>query len=71
MSDVRIEIPGDMLVSDSEFCATVLGGVHRRTAKRLELEGLPFIMVGGRKYRPLRQGRAWLAARITARKPRR
>ena len=71
MSDVRIEIPDDMLISDKEFCATVLGGVNRRTAKRYELEGLPHVMVGGRKFRPLNAGRAWLASRITARKPRR
>ena len=70
MSDVRIEIPDDMLISDKEFCATVLGGVNRRTAKRYELEGLPHVMVGGRKFRPLNAGRAWLASRITARKRR-
>jgi hypothetical protein len=71
VSDVRIEIPGDVLVSDDEFCATVLAGANRRTAKRYESDGLPFVMVAGRKYRPLAQGRAWLASRITARKPRR
>ena len=71
MSDVRIEIPDDMLISDKEFCATVLAGVNRRTAKRYERDGLPYVMVGGRKYRPLAQGRVWLASRITARKPRR
>jgi len=70
VSDVRIEIPDDMLISDKEFCATVLGGVNRRTAKRYELEGLPHVMVGGRKFRPLNAGRAWLASRITARKRR-
>jgi hypothetical protein len=36
----------------------------RRTARRLEAEGLPFAMVAGRKYRPLNQGRRRLAARI-------
>jgi hypothetical protein len=63
----RIEIPGDVLVTDSEFCALVLGGATRRTASRLEAEGLPFAMVAGRKYRPLNEGRAWLAARIQRR----
>jgi hypothetical protein len=49
----------------------VLAGANRRTAKRYEREGLPFVMVAGKKYRPLGQGRAWLASRITVRKRRR
>jgi len=65
---VRIEIDGDVLVSDEEFCALVLAGIHRRTARRYEREGLPFVMVGGKKFRPLGQGRAWLAGRIQSRK---
>jgi hypothetical protein len=64
---VRIDVDSDILVTDAEFCRTVLGGVHRRTAKRLEHEGLPYILLGGRKYRPLAQGRAWLASRIKVR----
>jgi len=67
VSDVRIEIPGDVLVTDAEFCAAVLGGVNRRTAKRYEREGLPHVIVGGRKFRPLNAGRAWLALRIKVR----
>ena len=49
----------------------MLAGANRRTAKRYEREGLPFVMVAGKKYRPLGQGRAWLASRITVRKRRR
>ena len=45
----RIEIPGDVLIPDAEFCRVVLAGATRRTASRLEAEGLPFAMVGGRK----------------------
>jgi hypothetical protein len=67
----RIDIPGDVLVPDAEFCALVLGGATRRTASRLEAEGLPYVMVRGRKYRPLNEGRAWLAARIQRRNQRR
>jgi hypothetical protein len=63
----RIEIPDDILVPDAEFCALVLGGATRRTGSRLEAEGLPYVMVRGRKYRPLNEGRAWLAARIQRR----
>ena len=60
----RVEIPGDTLLIDEDFCREVLGGCTRRTAKRLEAEGLPFIKLRGRTYRPLNAGRAWLAAQI-------
>jgi len=60
----RIKIPGDTLIPDAAFCTEVLGGVTRRTAHRLETEGLPFVLIGGRKYRPVAEGRAWLATRI-------
>ena len=63
----RIEIPDDTLIPDGDFCREVLGGVTRRTAFRFEREGLPFVMVGGRKYRPLNEGHAWLATRIQRR----
>jgi len=63
----HIEIPGDVLIPDADFCRDVLNDCARRTAKRYEAEGLPFVMVAGRKFRPLNAGREWLAARITAR----
>ena len=63
----HITIPGDVLVPDPEFCAEVLDGATCRTARRLEAQGLPFVMVRGRKYRPLNEGRAWLAGRIQRR----
>jgi hypothetical protein len=70
MSDLSvptsIEIPGDVLIPDADFCRDVLGGTHRRTAKRYEMEGLPFVMISNRKFRPLNAGREWLAARIQA-----
>jgi hypothetical protein len=64
----RIEIPGDVLIPDADFCREVLGGVTPRTARRHEAEGLPFVMIGGKKYRPVNEGRTWLALRIK-RKP--
>jgi hypothetical protein len=71
----RIEIPGDILILDADFCEQVLAGGSKRTALRLEAEGLPFIMIGGCKYRPLNAGLTWLAGRIRRRnqpqKPRR
>ena len=60
----HIEIPGDTLVPDPEFCDEVLNGATRRTAQRLDAKGLPYVMVAGKKLRPLNEGRAWLAARI-------
>jgi hypothetical protein len=62
----HIEIPGDVLIPDEEFCRDVLNDCARRTAKRYEAEGLPFVMVAGWKFRPLNAGREWLAARIKA-----
>ena len=67
----RIELPDDTLVLDRDFCREVLGGVTRRTAFRFETDGLPFVMIGGRKYRPLNEGRAWLAKRIVRKQQRR
>jgi hypothetical protein len=61
----RIELGDDVLVIDEDFHQEVLAGASRRTGKRLEADGLPFVMVAGCKYRPLNAGRAWLADRIT------
>jgi hypothetical protein len=62
----HIEIPGDILIPDEEFCLVVLAGACRRTATRYDAEGLPFVMVRGQKFRPLNAGRAWVAGRIQA-----
>jgi hypothetical protein len=69
----RITIPGDVLIPDDEFCREVLDNATRRTARRYERDGLPFVMIRGRKFRPLNAGREWLAARIqsVAYRPRR
>jgi hypothetical protein len=66
----RIELGDDTLILDEDFCHEVLGGATRRTSGRLDAEGLPFVMVAGRKYRPLRRGRAWLSDRIISKQPR-
>jgi hypothetical protein len=63
-TQARIEIPGDVLLLDEDFCSLVLDGATTRTARRLDAEGLPYVKVRGRKYRPLREGQAWLAAQI-------
>ena len=60
----RIDLGDDVLVRDDVFHAEVLAGANRRTGKRYEREGLPFILIRGMKYRPLREGRKWVADRI-------
>jgi hypothetical protein len=60
----RIEIDGDVLITDEEFCDVVLAGSTRRTSQRYDRLGLPFIYISGTKFRPLNAGRAWLADRI-------
>jgi hypothetical protein len=60
----RIEIDGETLITDQEFCHVGLDDATRRTAGRLDHEGLPFVMIAGRKFRPLRRCLAWLANRI-------
>ena len=60
----HIEIPNDTLIPDEEFCDEVLAGATRRTGGRLDAEGLPYVIIAGRKYRPLKEGREWLANRI-------
>jgi hypothetical protein len=65
----RIELSDDVLIIDEDFHKEVLAGASRRTGKRLEAEGLPFLMVTGVKYRPLNAGRAWLSNRITHKNP--
>jgi hypothetical protein len=61
---ITIPLPDDVAVTDEEFCTHVLNGATRRTASRYEREGLPVLMLRGRKFRPLNAGRAWLASRI-------
>lgn len=58
-----------MLIIDEDFHKEVLAGASRRTGKRLEAEGLPFLMLTGVKYRPLNAGRAWLSNRIKHKNP--
>jgi hypothetical protein len=62
----HIDIPGDVLVTDEEFCQEVLDRATRRTSRRYDREGLPYVMIRGRKFRPLNAGRAWIAGRIKA-----
>jgi len=60
----RITLGDDELVRDDVFHVEVLAGANRRTGRRYEADGLPFIFIRGMKYRPLREGREWLANQI-------
>ncbi len=68
---MTIQIAGDELVLDEQLAAE--WNTTRRTLGRYDRlpDGLPFVMVGGRKYRPLNASRNWLAHRIRCPNPRR
>jgi hypothetical protein len=63
----RIEIDGDTLLIDPLWCEVVLGGASRKTGSRLDAEGAPYVFIRGYKYRPLKEGRAFVASRIQRR----
>lgn len=65
----RIQIPGDELVTNDELAAE--WDCTTRTVNRYDEQGLPYVMVAGRKYRPLRLSREWLARRIREPNPKR
>jgi hypothetical protein len=64
----RIEINEDFLIPDGDFCQESLGGATRRTSQRLDKQGLPYVMIAGRKWRPVKACRAWLANRIVVKR---
>jgi hypothetical protein len=67
---MNIPLPdGDVLIPDAEFAEKI--GATRRTLANHDHEGCPFIMVAGRKYRPLNEALNWIASRIQRRNPRR
>jgi len=60
---VHIDLPnGDKLVPNAEFADKL--GVVVRTLNNYDRKGLPFIKIGGLKYRPLKEGLEWVASRI-------
>jgi hypothetical protein len=61
---MTIKLPNDELIPDDELAAQ--WHCTTRTLRRYEHEpnGLPYVIVGGRKYRPKTACSAWLAARI-------
>ena len=68
---MKIQIPNDELILDDEqarqwSCTT-------RTLRRYEHEpdGLPYVIVGGSKYRPVKGCAEWLARRVRQPNPRR
>jgi hypothetical protein len=67
---MNIPLPsGDELIPDREFASLL--SVTTRTLANYDSEGCPFAMVGGRKYRPKREGLTWVASRIRRRNQRR
>jgi hypothetical protein len=61
---------GDALIPDAVFLG-IAGGVTARTGNTWDKQGCPFVMIGGRKWRPKKEGLNWIAARIRRRNLRR
>jgi len=61
---------GDELILDANFLE-IAGGVTSRTGNTWDKQGCPYTMIGGRKWRPKKEGLNWLASRIQRRNPRR
>ncbi len=59
----------DEYMSRADFADEL--GVHERTVARYQNEpdGLPHVKIGGKDYIPIRQGREWIARRITQPNP--
>jgi hypothetical protein len=67
---MHIPLPnGDVLIPDAEFAEKI--DATRRTLGNLDHQGCPFVMVAGRKYRPLNEGLSWIGSRIQRLNPRR
>lgn len=68
---MRIQIPDDELIPDADLATE--WGCTTRTLRRYDNEpdGLPYVEVSGRKWRPVRGCGEWLAARIRRPNPRR
>jgi hypothetical protein len=61
----RIDLDdGDYLIPDQAFRAQFMDGAIFRTGKRADDDGLPFTLINGLKYRPVRRGQEWLRSRI-------
>ena len=61
----RIDLDdGDYLIPDEAFRDQFMAGATYRTGKRADNDGLPFTLVNGLKYRPVRRGQEWLRSRI-------
>ena len=67
---MTIQIPNDELIPDAELASR--WHVTTRTLSRYENlpNGLPFWMIGGKKYRAVRESAEWLAARAQRPNPR-
>jgi hypothetical protein len=67
---MHITLPdGGVAIPNAEFAERL--GVVVRTLNNYDRRGLPFLVIGGKKYRPLNEGLAWVASRIQRRNPRR
>jgi hypothetical protein len=64
---MHINLPsGDVLVPDAEFLKQA-GDVTSRTGRDWDARGCPYVMIAGRKYRPLNEALVWLTSQIKRR----
>ena len=68
---MNIKLPNDELIRDEEQATR--WNCTTRTLRRYECEpdGLPYVVVGGSKYRPVKACAEWLARRMRQPNPRR
>ena len=68
---MNIKLPNDELIPDEEHAKG--WKCTARTLRRYEHEpdGLPYVIVGGRKYRPVNACAEWLARRMRRPNPKR
>ncbi len=66
---MHIDIPGDELVRDEKLAE--YWHMTTRTLRRYEHQpdGLPYVILGGKKYRPMKACAEWLARRMQAPNP--
>ena len=68
MEKHHIPLPGgDTLVADSEIAEEL--DVTQRTLTSYDKQGCPFVMIGGKKWRPHDEVMTWIASRIKRRNP--
>jgi hypothetical protein len=62
---------GDVARPDEDICKQELDGCTTRTAQKYDKQGCPYLIIKGKKWRPVRGVREWLSKRIVSKQPER